>query len=186
MKLKKPSLSTIIFLICIALLVIPVTRQPIQVAFHTLLSKMDPSTVSVDERKNISYSSWQLKSLEGETLSFETTKDKVVFLNFWATWCPPCIAEFQAVQDLYSDYKGKVVFVLVSNESPNVIQKFLDKNGYDIVIYNSLTDYPEEFNPRSIPRTYLIDKNGQIVIDKDGAADWNSASIRALIDDLLL
>ena len=186
MKIKKPSSSTIIFLVVIALLLIPQTRQPIQIAYHSLLAKFSPSTISEDERRIISYSQWELKSLTGEGLNFKTTKGKVVFLNFWATWCPPCIAEFQSVQDLYSDYKDKVVFVLVSNESPEVIQKFLDKNDYEIIIYNPLTNNPKEFNPSSIPRTYLIDKEGQIVIDKNGAADWNSNSIRTLINDLLL
>ena len=99
--------------------------------------------------------------------------------------CPPCIAEFQNIQDLYNDYNDEVFFLLVSNESPNTIQKFLDKKGYDIPIFNSFTNYPDEFNSRSIPRTYIIDKEGFIVVDKKGAANWNSSKIRNQLDELL-
>ena len=185
MTFKKPSRNTIVFLIIIALLLIPQTRQPIQIALHSLLSKINPSTVSIENRKLISYSTWKLKSLDGDELDFESTKGEVVFLNFWATWCPPCIAEFQAIQDVYNDYSDKVTFVLVSNESPEVIQKFLNKKGYDIKIYTPLTDYPDDFDVSSIPRTYLIDKEGRIVIDKGGAANWNSDATRSIIDELL-
>jgi thiol-disulfide isomerase/thioredoxin len=108
-----------------------------------------------------------------------------VFINLWATWCPSCIAEFQNIQELYNDYRDKAVFLLVSDESPKNIKKFLDRKGYDIQIFNPLTNYPDDFNPRSIPRTYIIDKEGYIVVDKKGAANWNSDKVRNQLDKLL-
>jgi len=185
MKLRKPKKSDVILLIVIALLIIPQTRQPIQIALHSVLSKFGPSVIDKEDREKVSYSIWELRDLEGNELNFADTKGKVVFVNLWATWCPPCIAEFQNIQDLYNDYNDEVVFLLVSDESSQTIQKFLEKKGYDIPIFNPLTNYPDDFNPRSIPRTYIIDKEGHIVVDKKGAANWNSNKIRNQLDELL-
>jgi thiol-disulfide isomerase/thioredoxin len=185
MKFKKLKKSDVIFLMVIALLIIPQTRQPIQIALHSVLSKFGPSVINKKDREQVSYTSWELRDLNGNKLNFKNVKGKVVFVNLWATWCPPCIAEFQAIQDLYNDYKNDVVFLLVSNESPTVIKKFLDTKGYNIQIFNPLTNYPNDFNPRSIPRTYIIDKDGYIVVDKKGAANWNSDKVRNQLDKLL-
>ncbi len=185
MKLRKPKKSDILFLVIIALLIIPQTRQPIQIALHSVLSNFGPSVIDKEDQKKVSYASWKLRDLEGNELNYQNTKSKVVFVNLWATWCPPCIAEFQNIQDLYNDYGNDVLFLLVSDESPNTIQKFLDKKGYDIPIFSPLTNYPDDFSPRSIPRTYIIDKEGHIVVDKKGAANWNSDTIRKQLDELL-
>jgi hypothetical protein len=90
------------------------------------------------------------------------------------------------MQLLYDDYKDKIEFVFVSNETFLVINEFINKNGYNFEVYNPITRYPELFNVTSIPRTFLINKDGSIVIDKTGAANWNSEKIRETIDTLLL
>ncbi|MCO4822969.1 MAG: TlpA family protein disulfide reductase [Flavobacteriaceae bacterium] len=185
MKLNKSKRSNMLFLVVIALLIIPTTRHPIQIALHTIFSQFGPSVIDKEDQKKITDSNWNLRALNGDEINFIDTKGKVVFVNLWATWCPPCIAEFQGIQDLYHDYNDKVEFLLVSDESPEIINKFLDKKGYDIKIYNPLSAYPSFFEARSIPRTYLIDKSGHIVIDKKGAANWNSNTVRSQLDQLL-
>ncbi|WP_347922292.1 TlpA disulfide reductase family protein [Pontimicrobium sp. SW4] len=185
MKFRKPKKSDIIFLVIIALFIIPQTRQSIQIALHSVLSKFGPSVIDKEDQKLVSYASWKLRDLDGNELNYKDTKGKVVFVNLWATWCPPCIAEFQSIQDLYNDYKDDVLFLLVSDESPETVEKFLNKKGYHITVFNPLTNYPDDFNPRSIPRTYIVDKEGRIVVDKKGAANWNSDKIRAQLDILL-
>lgn len=185
MKLRKPKKSDILFLVIIALFIIPQTRQPIQIALHSVLSQFGPSVIDKDDQKKVTYASWKLRDLEGNELNYQDTKGKVVFVNLWATWCPPCIAEFQNIQDLYDDYGDDVLFLLVSHESPETIKKFLNKKKYQIPIYMPLTDYPDDFNPSSIPRTYIVDKDGYVVVDKKGAANWNSDKIRNQLDKLL-
>jgi len=185
MKFRKPKKSDIIFLIIIAILIIPQTRHPIQVALHSVISKFNPSVIDKEDREKVTYATWKLRDLNGIELNFADTKGKVVFVNLWATWCPPCIAEFQTIQDLYNDYNEKVVFLLVSDESPETIKKFLAKKGYDIQIFNPLTNYPDDFNASSIPRTYIIDKEGYIVVDKKGAANWSSDAVRQQLDQMI-
>ena len=137
-------------------------------------------------RESITFEDWELKDLDGNILNFNDLENRVVFLNFWATWCPPCIAELPSIQELYEDYKDKVAFVLISSEKQEVVKSFKEKKGYNLNGFTPLSAYPNQFNIRSIPRTFLINKKGEIVIDKSGAANWNSETVRQQIDELIL
>jgi len=184
MKLTKSKRNNIIFLIVIAIFIIPQTRKPIQVFIQKGLARISPSIIEDNKQSSIADYNWKLKDENGTILNFEDTKEKVVLVNFWATWCPPCIAEMPSLQKLYDDYNDKIEFVFISDESFKKINSFLEKNNYSFKVYNeaSRSDF---FNVRGIPRTFLIDKKGKVVIDKTGAANWNSESVRQTIDDLL-
>ena len=92
---------------------------------------------------------------------------------------------FKFFRKIYAVYKNKIEFVFVSNEQRSVINKFLKEKGYTFKVYHSVTQYPDSFDVSSIPRTFLIDKKGSIIIDKTGAANWNSQTVRHTIDLLL-
>ncbi|WP_196888608.1 TlpA family protein disulfide reductase [Aureivirga sp. CE67] len=179
-KNKKKLISNILFIGLIVLLIIPSTKAKI-----LQFISMSPSVENVEDRKTLSNHGWNLKGVTSDNLNFKDTEDKVVLVNFWATWCPPCVAEMPSLQKLYNDYKDKVVFVFVSNEEPQKIKGFLKKNEYDLPIYSGLSKTPKELESSSIPATFLISKNGKIVIDKKGAADWNTSKVRKTIDELL-
>ncbi len=185
MKLSRSKIKNIIFFIVIGLLLIPQTRQPIQVLLHKSLALFSPSTIDESKQTEIEDYNWSLKTENSTVFNFENTKGKVVLVNFWATWCPPCIAEMPSMQLLYDDYQDKIEFVFVSNEAFSVINKFTSKKGYTFNVYNPMTKYPDSFDVTGIPRTFLIDKNGRIVIDKTGAANWNSEAVRNTINQLL-
>ena len=126
-----------------------------------------------------------MKDENGNIFDFKSVKGKVVFVNFWATWCPPCIAEMPSIQNLYTDYKDKVEFLLVTNDPYSEINEFLSKNNYDFKILRPVTFNTSVFDVSTIPRTFLIDKTGRIIIDEIGAANWNSDKVRLVIDNLL-
>ena len=159
MKKRKFKISDIIFVVFIALLLIPQTRTPIQVALNKL--KVAVWSPSVED--------------EG----------KVTFLSYWATWCPPCIAELPGIQELYSDYGDKVDFVLLSQEETDKVQRFITKKGYDVPVYIPQMQAPEILQSNSLPTNYIIDAKGNIIIKETGAADWNSNKVRILLDGLL-
>ncbi|WP_396600462.1 TlpA family protein disulfide reductase [Algibacter sp. R77976] len=185
MKLSKSKIKNIIFFIIIGVLLIPQTRQPIQVLLHKTLAVFSPSVIEESEQIIIEDYNWKLKDENDAVFNFEQTKGKVVLVNFWATWCPPCIAEMPSMQLLYDDYKDKIEFAFVSNEEFSKINTFKVANNYTFSVYSPITKYPEGFDVSSIPRTFLIDKAGHIIIDKTGAANWNSDSVRETIDTLL-
>lgn len=178
---KKKNISNAVFIIVLALMLYPPTREwgMRQIAFA-------PSVKDVSEMEKLDTYNWELNGLNTQSLNFNEFENKVVFVNFWATWCPPCRAEMPMIQSLYNDYKDKIAFVFVTNENWKTVDDFFKKNGYDLPVYNSNGYPPEKFTEtNSIPASYLIDKNGSILISKVGAADWNSRKVSKLLDDLL-
>ncbi len=186
MEKKKISLKNTLFLIVVLLLVVPQTRLPIQVLLHKGLALFGPSIENVNDVEQISSYDWKLQDAKGNVINFEASKHRVTLVNLWATWCPPCIAEMPSMEALYGDYKDKMDFVFVSNEDREVISKFLKREEYTFQVYSSISKAPETFNVQSIPRTFLIDRNGNVIIDKSGAANWNAKTVRATIDELLI
>ncbi|MEP1489538.1 MAG: TlpA disulfide reductase family protein [Algibacter sp.] len=149
------------------------------------MALISPSVVAKENQNKLNSYNWKLRDYNGSIFNFETVKGKVVLINFWATWCPPCIAEMPSMQSLYNDYSDKIEFVFVSNESSQTIREFLDKKKYTFNVYSPVNSAPESFDVSSIPRTFLIDKKGNIVIDKIGASNWDSDKVRVTIDNLL-
>lgn len=176
--------SNILFIVLIAVFILPQTRKPIQVGLNRLLS-FSPSELSEEEREVLSDYNWALQPLEGERLNFQEAREEVVVLNFWATWCPPCIAEMPSFQELYNDYGDKVSFYFVSSEETEVLEGFMEKRGYRVPVYQPLSAVPELLRSNSLPTTYVITKSGEVVVKKTGVADWNSDGFRELLDGLL-
>lgn len=184
MRIKASAIKNGIFFIIILFLIIPSTRLPIQVFLNKGLAIFSPNLES--NNKHITNYNWELMALNNRPINFNKTKGKVVLINFWATWCPPCIAEMPSLQELHNDYKDKIEFILVSSEKKEVISSFLDKKEYDFKTYIPVETAPDAFKVSSIPRTFLIDKKGKIIIDETGAANWNSDKVRETIDKLLI
>ena len=185
MKLFKNQWSNIIIAVIVLVMIIPGTRKPIQIFVNKLLA-FSPSVTSEDERESLADYNWVLEKNNKDRLEFVDLKNKVVLVNFWATWCPPCIAEMPSFELLYRDYKDKVEFLFVSSEDHETVKGFLNRKKYSFPAYRPLTEAPDPLNGNTLPTTYLIDKSGSIVIKKIGAADWNSEGLRKTLDKLLL
>lgn len=186
MKFSKPSRSNIIFLFVVLLFIIPQTRQPIQVFFHKVFSRVNSVTIIEESKQRIVEDyNWILKDENGNNYNFKNTQGKVVIINFWATWCPPCIAEMPSLQKLYDTYNKDVIFLFVTNENTSVTSTFKNKKNYTLPVFQNISKTPDILYTTSIPRTVIIDKKGRIVIDKSGAVDWFSTSIKKEINKLL-
>lgn len=186
MKAKKTklSLSNILFGVFIVLMIIPQSRQFIQIQLQKGMSLFSPTIKDEEEQNQLQTYQWKLHDINGDIYDFSSAKNKVVFINFWATWCPPCIAEMSDLDKLYKVYNDKVEFLFVTNDNNKKVKAFIIKNGYALSVYYPVSNHPD-FEISSIPRTFLIDKNGNIVIDKTGVANWNGDKVRATLDRLL-
>jgi len=184
MKFIKKNWSNILFAIFIVLMIIPQTRMPVQVFVQRLIS-FSPSAIDVEERVSLNNYDWNLIDLNSERTNFSNSEGKVIIINFWATWCPPCVAEMPELQDLYNNYGDKVDFYFITSEKPKTINYFLDKKGYKIPVYIQIEHAPLQLESSSLPTTYLISKTGEILIRKTGAASWNSDKVHKVLDELL-
>ncbi|WP_262420286.1 TlpA family protein disulfide reductase [Flagellimonas meishanensis] len=105
MKLSKEQIGNGIWILVIVLIIF----TPIGFHMKVLVNKIiagSASTVPLDEQQSLKNYNWELIDLKGNGYNFESTKGKVVVLNFWATWCPPCVAELPSLDKLYADYGG--------------------------------------------------------------------------------
>lgn len=115
---------------------------------------------------------FKLKDLSGKEISLSDLKGKRVFLNFWASWCPPCKAEMPNIEKLYEETKNSDLVIIAVNlgEDKDTVKSFIDKNNYNFtVLLDSNQSVAEKYNISSIPTSFFIDKNGKIVSKKIGA-----------------
>ena len=187
-KKKKPLgiITDVVFVVLVLLFILPATRNETS-AFFIRLTSFPASTLDSDEQFNINTQTlnWQLYDLKGNKTSFETLNDKPIFLNIWATWCPPCIAELPSIQELYEDYGDKVNFIIVSNEDPGKVQNFAKEHEYNGLPFYLSASMPNNFSTNSIPATFIVSADGRVLVSKKGAARWNSGTTRDLLDKLI-
>lgn len=179
----KKNWGNLLFIIILIILIVPPTRRPIQVFVNRIFS-FDPDLIDGEKQKITNYQ-WTLKSLSEENINFSDSKGQVVFINFWATWCAPCIAEMPNLQLLYDEYKNRVDFYFVTNDDPEKIKKFKTENNYTFPVFIPISKYPKVLKVEVLPTTYLLDKSGLVMMKELGVANWNSAFMRKTLDDLL-
>jgi len=129
----------------------------------------------------------QLVDLQGKQIDFGSLKGKVVFLNIWATWCPPCIAEMPNIQKLYDKVgSDKIAFVMLSVDEGgmNKVKKFIERKDYTFPVYLPASQFPQEFYSNAIPTTFIISPKGKIVAKQEGMADYNTPEVVEFLQNL--
>ncbi|MFT5512206.1 MAG: thiol-disulfide isomerase/thioredoxin [Bacteroidia bacterium] len=172
--------SNILFAIILVLLLIPQTGKPINIFVHRLIAS-SPTVKAPEKRIVLDSYDWVLEDESGTSVDFNSFKGKKIMVNFWATWCAPCVAEMPSMQALYDDYKNDVVFLFVTHDDKETVAKFMKSRDLNLPVYRAKTLRPEAFEGNSIPATYFINEKQEIVINKVGSADWNSEKVRELI-----
>ncbi len=128
-----------------------------------------------------------LTNVKGERISMSAFNGKVIFLNFWATWCAPCVAEMGSVQALYNKLKNdsRIVFILAdADNNPQLANHFMQKNGYDLPVYQLTGQIPQNIFNGTLPTTVIIDANGQLVQHHEGIANYNTDAMVAFLRSL--
>lgn len=130
-----------------------------------------------------------LKTLDGQNRSLQQDRGKVVLMNFWATWCPPCIREMPAMQRLYERFRGRgleIVAVSVDQGNPDAVRTFSEelKLTFPIVLDPEQAT-KQDYQVRALPTTFLIDRKGRVVAVGMGAREWDGEPAFSLIEHLL-
>jgi peroxiredoxin len=126
--------------------------------------------------------------INGKAGKLSDLRGKVVVLNFWATWCPPCVEETPALIELnkrISNRNGMVLGVSV-DEDPTAYDKFIKDHGINFPTSRDASKkYAQDYGTVMYPETYIIDRQGKIARKVIGPQDWNSAEMTAYFDALL-
>lgn len=176
--------KNIIYIVLVAILAViafvPGVKETLKEQFFPVATVEQAVTVSEAdyniELKGINVPSTNLKNLRGKNL---------VFLNFWGTWCAPCRKEWPSIEALYQARKDKMDFVLIAmQDREEDVVKFLKENNYTAPVYIAQSPISDKILPRVFPTTYLLDKNGRILLKEDATKDWNSKSVNEFIDNV--
>ena len=129
-----------------------------------------------------------LEDLKGSAVSLRDFEGKVIFLNFWATWCPPCRIEMLDMEKLWQKFKdeGFVILAVDIREGREKVSSFIKENGSTFPVLLDFTgEVGYSYGIRGYPTTYLVDPEGMIIGGAVGARDWASDDAFKLIEHLL-
>ena len=151
-----------------------------QMAMSPTVEKINNETMLSDDVLNI-----DLKGINTTSTNLKNLRGKVLLLNFWGTWCPPCRTEWPTIQKLYDLKKDKVEFALIAmQDKEEDVKKFLKENNYTVPVYIAESPLDPKILPSAFPTTYLIGIDGRILKKEDSSMDWSKDSILEFIDNV--
>ena len=178
--------TVLLFSIFIVLLVSPDTKAWLmrQIISTVLLNKK----IKKKKTEPGIIESLSIRDDNGKLTNTSELKGKVVFINFWASWCPPCRAEFPSIQKFYEKYKeNKDLVFLTINLDDNVAagKEYLNKEQFSVPFLVPDGYVPNVFFNGSLPTTVVLDKSGNIRMHHAGMADYSNNSFYDEINLLL-
>ena len=156
----------------------PLTERFYRLGFGVPPSPMDAPDLTVPD-------------LSGKRVSLSDQRGKVVLLNLWATWCPPCRAEMPAMEKVYQELKDENFTILAistrdARETRQKVVDYINEEGYTFpVLFDETAEaVPGFYHTGSIPTSYVIDKNGTVVARLVGAFEWDTSEVVDLLREL--
>jgi peroxiredoxin len=145
--------------------------------------------IGIQPTKNKKAPNFGLKDLNGKDVELKHFKGKVVFLNFWATWCGPCKEEMPSMEALCQQFKGKdftFLTISVDYEGGKAVKEFLDKHNYTfLVLLDPKGETLDLYDVKGIPTTIIIDKKGAMIGKAIGPINWNKPEVISFLNLLL-
>jgi thiol-disulfide isomerase/thioredoxin len=190
----KKIIGNVVFVLLIGLLIWPTSRSYFQQFLMKLgffKAKLELNSAAKESDRVAPEGAFNhvsfINSL-GETVKMADLKGKVVFINFWATWCSPCRAEMPSINVLYERYKDNpnMVFLIVEIEGDKAkAEAFVKEQQLTLPISFPNSDIPKEWLSGPIPSTVILDKAGKLATRHEGMADYSSPDVGKFIQDLI-
>ena len=147
-------------------------------------SSEDMKVSTIDFESNM----LQFSDLDNNIFTIQDFKGKNLFINYWATWCNPCLAEMPYMAELYDNYQNQddLIFLYLSREKLDTIKNYIpkDESLQNLPIYKIVTD-DEFFATSGIPTTFIVNSKGEVVVKDVGSAFWNDESVFKFLDQLI-
>ena len=156
-----------------------------EVDYETLYSSLGIQRIDPPEEAE----DFALKTLEGRTVSLKDYLGKVIFLNFWATWCGPCRTEMPSMEKLWQDFKEEnfVILAIDIQEESKLVSSFMKERSLSFPVFlDGKGNVARSYGIRGIPTTFFLNPEGETIGKAVGVRDWASEESFRLIRELLL
>ena len=143
------------------------------------------ATTTQEATPSVTMPSFNMLTAENKSINLSSFKGKKVFVNLWATWCPPCRAEIPSIEKLAAKTdQSKVAFVMLDldNQFEKAIS-YAAKNKMKVPIYYPAENLPPLFNVDGIPTTFIFNEQGQLIHRQTGSVDYNTSKYFDLLND---
>ena len=144
--------------------------------FDAKIEKQDTRLVNTTDTADFS-----LTDPGGNKVDIATFRGKVVLLNFWASWCSPCRAEFPSLEAFYRKMKsdpGLVILSINEDDDAAMGREFILSKGYTIPVYTRAGNLPADVFSGSLPTTVVLDKRGVVRMKEEGMANYNNSKFQ--------
>ncbi len=190
--LTKSNITTALMLIFVLAMLVSPQFKGIIIQGLMKIGLFQPSVPDKSEQESsaVLYSTEKGREMlfedsEGKITNLSDLKGKVVFINFWATWCPPCIAEMPSINKLKSKFKDNpnVVFIMLDMDSDlKKSLKFMERKTYDLDVYIPASQISGDYFQGALPTTLLFNKSGKLVFKHEGGADYSNTEFEKFLE----
>ncbi len=127
-----------------------------------------------------------LRPLDGEPVHMESFRGRTIFLNLWATWCAPCLAEMPYIQKLYEDLGDEgIAFITISTDDDvDVARRFVQEKEYTFPVYRVVGPMPPLYRSPTLPTTWVISPDGKLATVHAGMANYNTRGFKRFLRSL--
>lgn len=155
-----------------------------EVDYETLYSSLSIQRINPPQKAE----DFTLRTLEGKRVSLKDYRGKVIFLNFWATWCGFCRIEMPSIEKLWQEFKEEDFAILAIDvqEEGKLVSSFMKKMNLSFpVLLDGKGKTAQSYGIRGLPTTFFLNPKGEIIGKAVGARDWASEESFRLIGELL-
>jgi thiol-disulfide isomerase/thioredoxin len=181
---KKGWLKNVVFLAILGIVFFTDAGQWLRVQVTGLTLRNPSNGVEVVSAESVYTFPMELIAENGDEHMLSEFQGDYVFVNFWASWCVPCLAEMSSLETFTAEFP-EMTFLFITREAQNEFDQYMSETPYELDFYKQGSKTPSQLEHSAIPASFLLDKEGRIVYQHFGAADWGDdevvSEIRALI-----
>ena len=184
---NKKNIINVLFIVVLLVFVFVPAAKSFMLQGLMQIGFLKPNITQEQKVISTDLSSIKFKDAKGAEINLAELNGKVVFINFWATWCPPCLAEMPSIHKLHQKFGADkdVVFIMIDADGDfEKSQTYMDKRSYKMPVYTMASSIPENLFKGSLPTTIVFDKQGRVSFHEEGAANYGSQKFIDFITQL--
>jgi thiol-disulfide isomerase/thioredoxin len=180
MKFLKKNIINALFVALLLVIVLVPDAKALLLKGLMKIGFYQPNIAAKEEVLSTNLEGIKFKNIKGELVDLGDLMGKVIFLNFWTTWCPPCRAEMPSLDKLYQTFKTDKNIVFIFADADGELAKasaFMQERKYELPVYRMESEIPDQIFKGTLPTTVIFDKEGRLSFHHQGMANYADQKI---------